>query len=99
MGKIDFSLYYLLPLLSFFFYLYLYLSLSLSLFICLFLSISLFFLYSSSPFLRLSSSLILLSFFLFLSFFVNYLTAISLLYDCCLAFVVIHSLLLPFKLK
>merc|ERR1712071_166413 len=36
-------------------------------------------------------------YFLFLSFSVYYFTAVSLLYDCCLAFVVIHSLLLPFK--
>merc|ERR1712071_233 len=57
----------------------------------------LFLLFLFSIFSYFSSFLSLFLYFLFLSFSVYYFTAVSLLYDCCLAFVVIHSLLLPFK--
>merc|ERR1712137_1102531 len=86
---------------SVFFSLFLFLSL----FLLLSLSLSFFlFFYSFSLSLSLSFSL---SLSLFLSLSLHFIPvscsspilfpAISLLHDCCLAFVVIHSLLLPFK--
>merc|ERR1711911_72295 len=100
-STIDFSLYY--PSLFFRFFLSLSLSVSISpsIFLSFFLSLFLFlFSLSLSLFLSLSLSL-----FLSLSAFYSSVScsspilfpAISLLHDCCLAFVVIHSLLLPFK--
>merc|ERR1712137_59635 len=88
-STIDFSLYY--PSLFFCFF-------SLSFSFCLYFSFYL------SLFLSFSFSL---SLSLFLSLSLHFIPvscsspilfpAISLLHDCCLAFVVIHSLLLPFK--
>merc|ERR1711874_702089 len=89
-STIDFSLYY--PSLFFCFFLSLSLSVSISPSIFLSFFLSLFFIPFLSLFLSLSafySSVSCSSPILF--------PAISLLHDCCLAFVVIHSLLLPFK--
>merc|ERR1711911_328770 len=83
-STIDFSLYY--PSLFFCFFLSLSLSVSISpsIFLSFFLSLSLFLSLSAFYSSVSCSSPILFP-------------AISLLHDCCLAFVVIHSLLLPFK--
>merc|ERR1712063_14316 len=86
-STIDFSLYY--PSLFFCFF---SLSFSFCLYFSFYLSLFLSFSFSLSLFLSLSafySSVSCSSPILF--------PAISLLHDCCLAFVVIHSLLLPFK--